>query len=71
MGRRIHKRMAEADISSYADYRDLLEINSGEFGVLFNTILINRTSMVQQAAGMLSVHLAGVARDMVEGRLDP
>ncbi|MCI3931833.1 CheR family methyltransferase [Streptomyces sp. AN091965] len=45
LGRRIRKRMADADISSYADYRDLLETNSDEFGVLFNTILINVTSM--------------------------
>ncbi|NEB05833.1 CheR family methyltransferase [Streptomyces sp. SID13726] len=44
LGRRIRKRMADADAASYADYRDRLETNADEFNALFNTILINVTS---------------------------
>ncbi|MEU7578661.1 CheR family methyltransferase [Streptomyces sp. NPDC041068] len=49
LGRRIHKRMADIDALSYADYRDRLETNSDEFSFLFNTILINVTSMFRDA----------------------
>ncbi|GGO43280.1 CheR family methyltransferase [Streptomyces lasiicapitis] len=45
LGRRIRKRMSDVDIQSYADYRDLLETSAEEFGALFNTILINVTSI--------------------------
>ena len=45
LGRRIRKRMAEVDARSYADYRDRLETDSGEFDTLFNTILINVTAL--------------------------
>ncbi|MFE6893645.1 CheR family methyltransferase [Streptomyces sp. NPDC057694] len=45
LGRRIRKRMADVGIDSYADYRDQLETNADEFGALFNTILINVTSI--------------------------
>ncbi len=45
LGRRIHKRMADVHIDSYTDYRDLLETSADEFGALFNTILINVTSL--------------------------
>ncbi|MGW8380468.1 CheR family methyltransferase [Streptomyces sp. ODS28] len=44
LGRRIRKRMAAIDVSTYTDYRDRLEANADEFGALFNTILINVTS---------------------------
>ncbi|MEU8222477.1 CheR family methyltransferase [Kribbella sp. NPDC048915] len=44
LARRIRKRMQEVGLSDYRDYRDLLEISSDEFGLLFNTILINVTS---------------------------
>ena len=44
LSRRVHKRMAEVHISSFADYRDLLEADADEFNALFNTILINVTS---------------------------
>ncbi|NEC85096.1 CheR family methyltransferase [Streptomyces sp. SID12501] len=44
LARRIHKRMTDVGIRSYPDYQDLLETNTEEFGVLFNTILINVTS---------------------------
>ncbi|MFC7308630.1 CheR family methyltransferase [Streptomyces monticola] len=45
LGRRIRKRMADVDLDSYADYRDRLETNADEFSTLFNTILINVTSI--------------------------
>ncbi|MEU0780369.1 CheR family methyltransferase [Streptomyces sp. NPDC006173] len=45
LGRRIRKRMADAQSTSYADYRDRLETSADEFGALFNTILINVTSV--------------------------
>ncbi|AZP19217.1 PAS domain-containing protein [Streptomyces aquilus] len=44
LGRRIHKRMTDMGVRSYADYQDLLETSADEFGALFNTILINVTS---------------------------
>jgi len=44
LGRRIRKRMADAHVTSYSDYRDRLETNADEFNALFNTILINVTS---------------------------
>ncbi|CAM5424071.1 chemotaxis protein CheR [Streptomyces spiroverticillatus] len=45
LGRRIRKRMVDAGIQDYADYRDLLETDTDEFRTLFNTILINVTSV--------------------------
>jgi two-component system CheB/CheR fusion protein len=44
LGRRIRKRMNDAGVKGYADYRDLLETDTAEFAALFNTILINVTS---------------------------
>ncbi|MCQ4207133.1 CheR family methyltransferase [Streptomyces longispororuber] len=49
LGRRIRKRMSDVGIDSYDDYRDQLETNAGEFGALFNTILINVTSVFRDA----------------------
>jgi two-component system, chemotaxis family, CheB/CheR fusion protein len=45
LGRRIRKRMADAQVASYSDYQDRLETNAEEFDALFNTILINVTSV--------------------------
>ncbi|WP_425579535.1 CheR family methyltransferase [Streptomyces coacervatus] len=45
LGRRIRKRMSDAHVQSYSDYRDRLETNADEFNALFNTILINVTSL--------------------------
>src|SRR5262252_1772587 len=44
LSRRIRKRMHEAGVGNYVDYRDRLESSAEEFGYLFNTILINVTS---------------------------
>jgi two-component system, chemotaxis family, CheB/CheR fusion protein len=43
LARRVRKRMHEAGIVDYMDYRDRLESSAEEFGHLFNTILINVT----------------------------
>ncbi|MEV6046898.1 MULTISPECIES: CheR family methyltransferase [Streptomyces] len=45
LSRRIRKRMGDAGVHDYADYRDLLETDADEFRTLFNTILINVTSV--------------------------
>ena len=44
LARRIRKRMSDLSVTSFADYRDLLETDADEFRALFNTILINVTS---------------------------
>jgi two-component system, chemotaxis family, CheB/CheR fusion protein len=44
LGRRIVKRMQEAKIETYSDYRHLLEHDTEEYARLFDTILINVTS---------------------------
>ncbi len=43
LARRIRKRMNDISITGYIDYRDRLETDAEEFGVLFNTVLINVT----------------------------
>ena len=47
--RRIRKRMHEAGFDNYVDYRDRLESDPEEFGLLFNTILINVTGFFRDA----------------------
>ena len=49
LARRVRKRMAEAGVTDYVDYRDGLESNTEEFGYLFNTILINVTGFFRDA----------------------
>ncbi|MGY0486925.1 CheR family methyltransferase [Streptomyces sp. WG-D5] len=49
LGRRIRKRMTDVGLDSYSEYRDQLETNADEFGALFNTILINVTSIFRDA----------------------
>jgi two-component system, chemotaxis family, CheB/CheR fusion protein len=43
LARRIRKRMQEAGMTDYVDYRDHLESSADEFVHLFNTVLINVT----------------------------
>jgi two-component system CheB/CheR fusion protein len=47
--RRIRKRMHDAGSDDYTDYRDRLESSAEEFGLLFNTILINVTGFFRDA----------------------
>ena len=49
LARRVRKRMHDAGVADYLDYRDLLETSAEEFEVLFNTILINVTSFFRDA----------------------
>jgi len=42
--RRVAKRMVQAGIKDHAGYREYLRLHPEEFGILFNTILINVTS---------------------------
>ncbi|MER5253300.1 CheR family methyltransferase [Streptomyces sp. NPDC002855] len=55
LGRRIRKRMGDVGLPDYSDYRDLLETDTDEFRALFNTILINVTSVFRdpEAWGLL------------------
>src|SRR5919109_2752038 len=47
LSRRIFKRMQAVDIDDYQRYMEVLEANPGEFAELFNTILINVTSLMR------------------------
>src|SRR5205809_282625 len=47
LARRVMRRMAQAGVSDFGEYIDLLQVNSDEFGALFNTILINVTSFMR------------------------
>jgi two-component system CheB/CheR fusion protein len=49
LSRRIRKRMQEAGVADYVDYRDRLESSAEEFGHLFNSILINVTGFFRDA----------------------
>jgi two-component system CheB/CheR fusion protein len=42
--RRVSKRMAEVEVDRCDEYIDYLQLNSGEFAELFNTLLINTTA---------------------------
>jgi two-component system CheB/CheR fusion protein len=42
--RRIRRRMAVVEVSSFSEYRDYLELQPDEFGMLFDSMLINVTS---------------------------
>ncbi|MEV4313876.1 CheR family methyltransferase [Actinocrispum sp. NPDC049592] len=44
LARRVLHRMTQVGMSDFGEYIDLLQVNSEEFGALFNTILINVTS---------------------------
>ena len=47
LSRRIFKRMQMINIDDYQRYMEILEANPGEFAELFNTILINVTSLMR------------------------
>ncbi|WP_380160875.1 CheR family methyltransferase [Kineococcus sp. R86509] len=42
--RRVRRRMSDVGVASFAEYRDVLEVEAEEFAALFDTILINVTS---------------------------
>jgi two-component system CheB/CheR fusion protein len=47
LSRRIYKRMQTIGVDDYESYMEVLEANPGEFSELFNTILINVTSLLR------------------------
>jgi two-component system, chemotaxis family, CheB/CheR fusion protein len=47
LARRIFKRMQMINVDDYQRYVEILEANPGEFAELFNTILINVTSLMR------------------------
>jgi two-component system, chemotaxis family, CheB/CheR fusion protein len=47
LSRRILKRMQAVGVDDYERYMEILEANPGEFNELFNTILINVTSLMR------------------------
>ncbi len=47
LSRRIFKRMQAIGVEDYQRYMEVLEANPGEFAELFNTILINVTSLLR------------------------
>src|SRR5215472_300077 len=47
LSRRIFKRMQTINVEDYQRYMEILEANPGEFAELFNTILINVTSLMR------------------------
>jgi two-component system CheB/CheR fusion protein len=48
--RRINRRMEMANVKSYDDYTDYLEVHPEEFSQLFNNVLINLTSFFRDPA---------------------
>jgi two-component system CheB/CheR fusion protein len=42
--RRVHRRMALLNLAAFGEYRDYLELQPDEFGLLFDSMLINVTS---------------------------
>ena len=47
--RRLDKRIGEVGCRDYAAYAEYLEVHSGEFALLFNTVLINVTTFFRDA----------------------
>src|SRR5262245_26204032 len=68
--RRIEKRQQAVGIDSYGDYQTYLEAHPEEFGLLFNTILINVTSFFrdQEAWAFLTSQI--VPHILSSGRTD-
>nr|WP_157647515.1 CheR family methyltransferase [Actinomycetospora chiangmaiensis] len=45
--RRVGRRMQQVDVSTFAEYLDLLQVDTEEFTQLFNTVLINVTGFLR------------------------
>jgi len=67
--RRVRKRMHEVGVDAFGDYTDYLQVHSGEFAALFDTILINVTSFFRDPeawdflAGTVIPRIADQKRD--------
>ena len=53
--RRVDKRMRAVNIAAYNSYTDYLEVHPEEFGLLFDTILINVTAFFRDATAWEAV----------------
>jgi two-component system, chemotaxis family, CheB/CheR fusion protein len=69
LGRRMRKRMDTVGITDFRAYRDRLEADADEFGLLFDTILINVTSFFRDP-DCWQLLRTEVVPDIV-GRLEP
>jgi two-component system, chemotaxis family, CheB/CheR fusion protein len=65
--RRIFKRMQMIHVDDYRRYMEILEANPGEFSELFNTILINVTSLLRDKDAWQSL-TTQVIPAIVEGK---
>jgi two-component system, chemotaxis family, CheB/CheR fusion protein len=54
--RRFQRRMAAVEVDSFEAYQDYLEVHPREFGILFNTILINFTGFFRDADAWQHIH---------------
>src|SRR5215467_13656452 len=66
--RRIQKRLQAVGMSSYESYQTFLETHPEEFGILFNTILINVTSFFRDPEAWDFVSTQIVPRILGSGR---
>jgi two-component system CheB/CheR fusion protein len=60
--RRVTRRMEAVGCASYPEYQDYLEVHPDEFGLLFNTILINVTSFFRDEAAWQALEAAAIPR---------
>jgi two-component system, chemotaxis family, CheB/CheR fusion protein len=65
--RRIAKRMTHVGVDGHGAYLDYLQANPDEFGLLFNTILINVTSYFRDAAAWEYLR-AEILPKIIEGK---
>src|SRR5215468_4043420 len=68
--RRIQKRLQAVDVTTYEDYQTYLEAHPEEFGLLFNTILINVTSFFRDEEAWDFLGRQVVPRILAGGRPD-
>jgi two-component system CheB/CheR fusion protein len=68
--RRIQKRLQAVSIGSYEDYQTYLEAHPEEFGLLFNTILINVTSFFRDPEAWEFLSSQIVPRIIASGRAE-
>ncbi len=66
--RRIQKRLQSVNVDSYEQYQTYLEAHPEEFGLLFNTILINVTSFFRDAEAWEFLSSQIVPRVIASGR---
>jgi two-component system CheB/CheR fusion protein len=70
LSRRIGKRMREVGIEAFSDYVDYLEVHPEEFGLLFDTILINVTAFFRDMPAWEYVMREVVPRILENKRAD-